>query len=104
MNNLTPLFLVLGTTFTHSILFAENFHLSLWISSFQDQSYYEQMADLYVEKTGKEVNLQVEAYGFREMPDKLGAVMQTGEGGPDFVQLDETFLEFFLMDNHPFLI
>ena len=27
--------------------------LTLWISSFQDQSYYEQMADLYLKKTGK---------------------------------------------------
>ena len=46
-------------------------------------------------KSGEEVNLQVEAYGFREMPDKLGAVMRTGEGAPDLVQLDETFFGVF---------
>lgn len=76
--------------------------LTLWISSFQDQSYYEQMADLYVQKTGKNINLQVEAYGFREMPDKLGAVMRTGEGAPDLVQLDETFFGVFLNGPSPF--
>lgn len=76
--------------------------LTLWISSFQDQSYYEQMADLYVKKTGKNISLQVEAYGFREMPDKLGAVMRTGEGAPDLVQLDETFFGVFLNGPSPF--
>ena len=76
--------------------------LKLWISSFQDQSYYEQMGELYNRKTGKELNLIVEAYGFREMPDKLGAVMQTGQGVPDLVQLDETFSGFFSTVHLPF--
>ena len=76
--------------------------LTLWISSFQDQSYYEQMADLYAKKSGKKVSLEVEAYGFREMPDKLGAVMRTGEGAPDLVQLDETFFGVFLNGPSPF--
>ena len=76
--------------------------LKLWISSFQDQSYYEQMGELYNRKTGKELNLIVEAYGFREMPDKLGAVMQTGQGVPDLVQLDETFFGVFLNGPSPF--
>lgn len=76
--------------------------LKLWISSFQDQSYYEQMGELYRQKTGKELELMVEAYGFREMPDKLGAVMRTGEGAPDLVQLDETFFGVFLNGPSPF--
>jgi arabinosaccharide transport system substrate-binding protein len=76
--------------------------LKLWISSFQDQSYYEQMGELYRQKTGKELELIVEAYGFREMPDKLGAVMRTGEGAPDLVQLDETFFGVFLNGPSPF--
>ena len=60
------------------------------------------MGELYNRKTGKELNLIVEAYGFREMPDKLGAVMQTGQGVPDLVQLDETFFGVFLNGPSPF--
>ncbi len=86
-----------------SVCFAQAESLTLWISSFQDQSYYEQMADLYAKKSGKKVHLKVEAYGFREMPDKLGAVMRTGEGAPDLVQLDETFFGVFLNGPSPFV-
>ena len=56
----------------------------------------------YRQKTEKELDLMVEAYGFREMPDKLGAVMRTGEGAPDLVQLDETFFGVFLNGPSPF--
>ncbi len=86
-----------------SVCFAQAESLTLWISSFQDQSYYEQMADLYREKCGESIDLKVEAYGFREMPDKLGAVMRTGEGAPDLVQLDETFFGVFLNGPSPFV-
>jgi len=61
------------------------------------------MAELYRKKSGQSIDLQVEAYGFREMPDKLGAVMRTGEGAPDLVQLDETFFGVFLNGPSPFL-
>jgi arabinosaccharide transport system substrate-binding protein len=100
-----PYYLLLLTVFTvaSSFLYARDHNLTLWISSFQDQSYYEQMADLYAKKSGKEVSLVVEAYGFREMPDKLGAVMRTGEGAPDLVQLDETFFGVFLNGPSPFV-
>jgi len=37
------------------------------------------------------------------MPDKLGAVMRTGEGAPDLVQLDETFFGVFLNGASPFV-
>ena len=76
--------------------------LELWISSFQDQVYYEKMADLYAKKN-KSFKLNVKAYGFREMPDKLGVALRTGEGIPDMVQLDETFFGVFLNGPSPFL-
>jgi ABC-type glycerol-3-phosphate transport system substrate-binding protein len=93
----TPLFLA----FSGSALRAEN--LVLWISSFQDQVYYEKMGRLYAEKTGKKLDLEVKAYGFREMPDKLGVAFRTGEGIPDLVQLDETFFGVFLNGPSPFV-
>lgn len=104
MSFLSYLFLTITFLFLHfsSLLLAKK-NLTLWISSYQDQTYYEQMSDLYAEKSGEEVNLQVEAYGFREMPDKLGAVMRTGEGAPDLVQLDETFFGVFLNGPPPFV-
>ena len=98
--SLSLLFMYFGTIFQS---FGEDKNMSLWISSFQDQSYYEQMAEMYAEKSGSKINLQVEAYGFREMPDKLGAVMRTGEGAPDLVQLDETFFGVFLNGPPPFV-
>ena len=76
--------------------------LELWISSFQDQVYYEKMAEIFAEKN-KGFELEVKAYGFREMPDKLGVALRTGEGIPDMVQLDETFFGVFLNGPSPFL-
>ena len=104
MNIVSHHYLAITLLFLHcySPLLAEK-NLTIWISSFQDQSYYEQMAELYAEKSGKKVSLEVEAYGFREMPDKLGAVMRTGEGAPDLVQLDETFFGVFLNGPSPFV-
>ena len=104
MNFVFYLSLAITLLFLHfpSLLKADK-NLTLWISSFQDQSYYEQMAELYVKKSGEEINLQVEAFGFREMPDKLGAVMRAGQGAPDLVQLDETFFGVFLNGPSPFV-
>ena len=76
--------------------------LSLWISSFQDQIYYEKMAELFA-KRNKNFELEVKAYGFREMPDKLGVALRSGSGIPDMVQLDETFFGVFLNGPSPFL-
>ena len=92
----TLLFVLAGHT-----LRGEN--LVLWISSFQDQVYYEKMGELYAEKTGKKLDLEVKAYGFREMPDKLGVAFRTGEGIPDLVQLDETFFGVFINGPSPFV-
>lgn len=77
--------------------------LEMWISSFQDQIYYENMGELYAEKKGKDLNLVVKAYGFREMPDKLGVAIRSGDGIPDIVQLDEIFFGVFLNGPSPFL-
>ncbi|MBP52588.1 MAG: hypothetical protein CMI27_05530 [Opitutae bacterium] len=77
--------------------------LKMWISSFQDQMYYEKMGDLYNEKRKDNIELSVNAYGFREMPDKLGVAFRSGEGIPDLVQLDETFFGVFLNGPSPFL-
>ena len=82
--------------------FCNGSSLVLWISSFQDQVYYEKMADLFANKN-KGFELEVKAYGFREMPDKLGVALRTGEGIPDMVQLDETFFGVFLNGPSPFL-
>ena len=76
--------------------------LSLWISSFQDQIYYEKMAELFAKKN-KSFELEVKAYGFREMPDKLGVALRSGNGIPDMVQLDETFFGVFLNGPSPFM-
>ena len=58
----------------------------------QDQVYYEN--GRFVREKEQRFELEVKAYGFREMPDKLGVALRTGEGIPDMVQLDETFLGF----------
>ena len=76
--------------------------LVIWISSFQDQVYYEQMGELYSEKKKSDVTINVKAYGFREMPDKLGVAIRSGQGIPDIVQLDETFFGVFLNQDSPF--
>lgn len=77
--------------------------LVMWISSFQDQLYYEKMVEWYAKKSGKSFDLEIKAYGFREMPDKLGVAFRTGQGIPDLVQLDETFFGVFLNGPSPFL-
>ena len=64
-----------------SVLFKIRFTMRRW-------------ANCTPKKTGKKLDLEVKAYGFREMPDKLGVAFRTGEGIPDLVQLDETFSEF----------
>jgi len=77
--------------------------LTIWISSYQDQVYYEEMGKLYADTTGKKISLSVKSYGFREMPDKLGVAFRSGQGIPDLVQLDETFFGVFLNDKPPFM-
>jgi len=75
------LFSVFFITCLQQSLFSEQ--LTLWISSFQDQVYYEKMAEMFAKKS-KGFELEVKAYGFREMPDKLGVALRTGEGIPGY--------------------
>ena len=77
--------------------------LEMWISSFQDQVYYEKMAKLFNDEAKTKFNLKIKAYGFREMPDKLGVALRSGQGIPDLVQLDETFFGVFLNGPSPFM-
>ena len=60
------------------------------------------MAELFA-KRNKNFELEVKAYGFREMPDKLGVALRSGSGIPDMVQLDETFFGIFLNGPSPFI-
>ena len=105
MKNISSIYLVfafsLFSFLSKSALMGES--LEMWISSHQDQVYYEKMAELYQEKTKKKLAVQVSSYGFREMPDKLGVAFRTGKGIPDLVQLDETFFGVFLGPRTPFL-
>ena len=61
------------------------------------------MGELYSEKKKSDVTINVKAYGFREMPDKLGVAIRAGQGIPDIVQLDETFFGVFLNQDSPFM-
>ena len=76
--------------------------VEIWISSFQDKVYYEDMIALYKE-TKPDFEGKVSAYGFRELPDKLGVAMKTGIGAPDIVQLDELFFGMYLNGEVPFV-
>ncbi len=100
---LSKFFLLIGVALFLFLKVLESKDLEMWISSFQDQVYYEKMAALYGESRKKDFNLSVSAYGFREMPDKLGVALRTGQGIPDLVQLDETFFGVFLNGPSPFL-
>ena len=70
--------------------------IDIWISSFQDQLYYENMVKLYKEKVDKNFEAAVQAFGFREMPEKLAISIKTGINPPDVVQLDEVLFGAFL--------
>ncbi len=77
--------------------------LEIWISSFQDKVYYEDMVRLYKEKGHKDFDANIRAYGFREMPDKLAVAMKTGVNPPDIVQLDEVLFGMYLNGETPFV-
>ena len=77
--------------------------LDIWISSFQDQLYYENMVNLYKATVDKDFEAKVQAFGFREMPEKLAVSVKTGINPPDVVQLDEVLFGAFLAGDVPFL-
>jgi arabinosaccharide transport system substrate-binding protein len=76
--------------------------VEIWISSYQDKVYYEDMIALYKE-TKPDFEGKVSAFGFRELPDKLAVAMKTGIGAPDIVQLDELFFGMYLAGEIPFV-
>jgi ABC-type glycerol-3-phosphate transport system substrate-binding protein len=76
--------------------------LQLWISSYQDKVYYEEMVKAYQQKNPK-FQAQISAFGFREMPDKLAVAIKTGVNPPDIVQLDEVIFGMYLAGQVPFV-
>ena len=77
--------------------------LEIWISSLQDKVYYEGMVKLYKEKVDPAFEANVQAFGFREMPDKLAVSIKTGANPPDIVQLDEVLFGTYLNGEVPFI-
>ena len=77
--------------------------LDIWISSYQDQLYYESMVKLYKAKVDKAFEAKVQSFGFREMPEKLAVSIKTGINPPDVVQLDEVLFGPFLSGDVPFV-
>ena len=77
--------------------------VNIWISSQQDKIYYENMVKLYKNKVDPSFEAKIEAYGFREMPEKLAVTLKSGVGAPDVVQLDEVLFGIYLHGPVPFV-
>ncbi len=77
--------------------------VKIWISSQQDKIYYDNMVRLYQQEVDSEFEAEVQAFGFREMPDKLAIAFKTQTNTPDIVQLDEVFFGMYLQDETPFV-
>jgi ABC-type glycerol-3-phosphate transport system substrate-binding protein len=77
--------------------------LEIWISSFQDKVYYEEVVRLYQKTVDKDFEANIHAYGFREMPDKLAVAIKTQADPPDIVQLDEVLFGTYLSGEVPFV-
>lgn len=76
--------------------------LKIWISSQQDKIYYEKMIKLY-KVTKPNFKAEIDAFGFREMPDKLAIALKSGVGTPDICQLDEVLFGIYLNGPVPFV-
>lgn len=78
--------------------------LTIWVSSSADQAYYREMAEAYRAEGHPDFALNVRAYGFTEMADKLALAIRTRQNPPDIVQLDENFFSLYLSgDEVPFV-
>ena len=78
--------------------------VNIWISSQQDKIYYDNMVRLYQSEVDPDFAANVQAFGFREMPDKLAIAFKTQTNTPDIVQLDEVFFGMYLQeDDTPFV-
>ena len=75
MNSMKARLKYIVIVFFVSFIFNQGKDLTIWISSYQDQVYYEEMGKLYADTTGK-ISLSSKSYGFREMPDKLGVAFR----------------------------
>ena len=94
--------LTVGLVFVAAIrLHAEP--LEIWISSFQDKVYYEEIVKLYQSSVDKDFKANIHAFGFREMPDKLAVAIKTKANPPDIVQLDEVLFGTYLAGEVPFV-
>ncbi len=77
--------------------------VKIWISSQQDKIYYDNMVRLYQQEVDPEFRAEVQAFGFREMPDKLAIAFKTQTNTPDIIQLDEVFFGMYLQGESPFV-
>ena len=77
--------------------------LEIWISSFADKTYYEAMVKLYQTKVDTNFQANIQAFGFKEMPDKFAVAMRTKVNPPDIIQLDEIMLGLYLEGDAPFV-
>ena len=77
--------------------------LEIWISSFADKTYYDSMVKLYKSKVDTNFQANVQAFGFKEMPDKFAVAMRTKVNPPDIIQLDEIMLGLYLNGEVPFV-
>ena len=77
--------------------------LEIWISSFADKTYYEAMVKLYQTKVDTNFQANIQAFGFKEMPDRFAVAMRTKVNPPDIIQLDEIMLGLYLEDEVPFV-
>jgi ABC-type glycerol-3-phosphate transport system substrate-binding protein len=75
----------------------------MWVSSETDAGYYRKMAELYRARKRPGFAVEVDAYGYTEMPDKLAVAIKTGANAPDVVQIDEIFFSLYLRGEVPFL-
>ena len=95
------LFLVLLSGIATAAVSAES--VKIWISSQQDKIYYDNMVRLYQQEVDSDFEAEVQAFGFREMPDKLAIAFKTQSNTPDIIQLDEVFFGMYLQDEAPFV-
>ncbi len=77
--------------------------LEIWVNSFTDQKYYQNMVALYQKKVDKNFKANIKSFGFMEMPDKLAVAIKSGVNTPDIVQMDEMFFSMYLAHEVPFL-
>ncbi|MBN4074055.1 extracellular solute-binding protein [bacterium AH-315-E10] len=92
---------ILIITFLYSLLASAD-PITIWISSYQDKKYYEDLIQTY-KMVDKSFTATLSAFGFTELPEKFSATIKIGKGAPDIVQLDEVLFSTFLRGQPPFV-